>query len=186
MSEVIDTLRSDHQNLAALLRLFEHQVKIFEDGQHPDYELLADIADYCLNYPDLHHHPMEDAVLERLRDIDPDAALRVGDLEAHHEALRALTRRLLAAIHQILNEAEVDRVAVVKLAQDFLRSYRNHIDAEECDFFPAAEAALSKEDWAAVAANIAELDDPLFGSKVEAEYETLHRAIMNWGAPASP
>jgi len=183
MAEVLETLREDHVNLSALLRLFEKQLEPFEAGEHPDYELLSDVADYCLNYPDLRHHPMEDAVLEKLRDVDPDAAARVGDLEAHHEALRELTRRLLAAIHQILNDAEVDRQAVVKLAQDFLRNYRNHIDAEDSDFFPAAEAALSEVDWAEVANNVAELEDPLFGDKVAEEYQMLHRAILSWGDP---
>ena len=159
MAEVLETLREDHVNLSALLRLFEKQLEPFEAGEHPDYELLSDVADYCLNYPDLRHHPMEDAVLEKLRDVDPDAAARVGDLEAHHQALRELTRRLLAAIHQILN------------------------DAEDSDFFPAAEAALSEVDWAEVANNVAELEDPLFGDKVAEEYQMLHRAILSWGDP---
>jgi hemerythrin-like domain-containing protein len=183
MSEVIETLRKDHVNLTALLSLFDKQMAFFEEGEHPDYELLSDIVDYCLNYPDLRHHAMEDAVLEKLRDVAPEAADPIGDLDARHVELRALTARLQTALQQILNDAEVDRGAVVMLAQDFLRSYRNHIQGEDNMFFPAAEAALSEADWAEVARDVAELEDPLFGAKVAEEYELLHKAIMSWGAP---
>jgi len=181
MSEVIETLRSDHENLSALLRLFDKQIAVFEEGEHPDYELLSDIVDYCLNYPDLRHHPTEDVVLEKLRAVAPEAAEPVGDLAAHHADLHDLTARLQSALQQILNDAEVDRGAVVALAQDFLRHYRNHIESEDTAFFPAAEAALSAADWAEVEEDVAELDDPLFGDKVAEEYRLLHEAIMSWG-----
>ena len=180
MSEVIETLRRDHINLAELLRVLDTQMAVFENGGRPDYELLAGIVDYCLNYPDLHHHPMEDEVLKKMREVAPEAAKKVGDLDALHRELGDLTRRLSAALHQILNEAEVDREAVVKLAKDFIEAYRAHINAEELYFFPAAEMALSDSDWEDVERGIADLDDPLFGTAVAKEYKQLHETIMRW------
>ena len=184
MSEVIETLRRDHLNLAELLGMLEDQMSVFDEGGRPDYELLAGIVDYCLNYPDLHHHPMEDCVLAKLHEAAPEAAAKVGDLVARHKELGELTRRLSASLQQILNEAEVDRTAVVKLSKDFIEAYRSHINSEELYFFPAAEIALSDADWEAVACSIANLDDPLFGTEVAEEYRQLHETIMRWNSPA--
>ena len=180
MADVIETLRRDHLNLAELLRVLDNQVSVFEDGGRPDYELVSEIVDYCLNYPDLHHHPMEDQVLVKLREVAPEAAEKVGDLDAKHRELGDLTRRLSATLHQILNEAEIDREAVVGLAQNFIEAYRAHINAEELYFFPTAEMALSDADWIDVENAIASLEDPLFGEQVAEEYQQLHETILRW------
>ena len=184
MSDVIETLRRDHLNLAELLGMLEAQMTVFDEGGRPDDEWRAGIVYYCLNYPDLYHHPMEDRVLAKLREAAPEAAAKVGDLDARHKELGELTRRLSAALHQILNEAEVDRDAVVALSASFIEAYRGHINHEELYFFPAAEIALSDDDWEAVARSIADLDDPLFGEKVAEEYKRLHETIMRWNNPA--
>ncbi len=78
--------------------------------------------DYCLNYPDLYHHPKEDLVLEHLKAADPVAAAAVGDLAAEHRDLAALTRRFADAIDAILQDNQVPRGPFEDAARRFLEA----------------------------------------------------------------
>ncbi len=85
--------------MAKLLSALERQLAVFDQGESPDYDIVQGVIDYCLNYPDLYHHPKEDLVLERLQAVDPVAAAGIGDLAAEHQDLANLTRRFAAAVH---------------------------------------------------------------------------------------
>ncbi|MFQ5468281.1 MAG: hemerythrin domain-containing protein, partial [Kiloniellaceae bacterium] len=140
---VVRALHSDHVNLAKLLDAIERQMATREDGRQPDYELVHEAIDYCLNYPEVYHHRLEDAVFARLQAREPWVAKGLIDLEAEHRDLAALTRRFGEAVQRVLLEEEVARDALDHLARDFLDSYRQHIGVEESMFLPAAARALS-------------------------------------------
>ena len=180
MSEVIRVLRQDHTNLAKLLDLLEGQVAIFNEAGVPDYDIVNGVLTYCLTYPDQCHHPKEDLVLIKLQARDAQAAEEVGDLEAEHERLAAQTRRIAALVSQILLEAEVPREQFGEAAQDFLRSYRQHMKQEEEVFFPAALGALKSEDWAEILTQLADISDPMFGVRPEKRFQTLRDNILSW------
>jgi hemerythrin-like domain-containing protein len=180
MSKVVRALRREHADLARLLGALERQVDIFDAGGTPDYDIVRGVIDYCLDYPDLYHHPKEDLVLERLSARDPKAAEAVAKLLPEHEALAALTRRFAEVMDNVLKEAEVSREAVRDLAREFLEFYRRHIAMEETRFFPAALAALDEADWQAIEAQLGERADPLFGGEPDARFERLRQDILAW------
>ena len=76
-----------------------------------------------------------------------------------------MTRRFLAATHNILQEVEVPRESFQRLAGEFLVYHRSHIEKEEEVFFPVALDAPSSEDWAELSDAIESRDDTIFGSK---------------------
>ena len=57
MPHVLDMLKREHKTISRLLTSLEGQVDLFEKAEHPDYELMKEIIDYFLTYPDLCHHP---------------------------------------------------------------------------------------------------------------------------------
>ena len=57
MVKILDDLRQDHRNLSWLWDLLGRELNIFKEGGRPDYDLVEAILDYCINYPDLCHHP---------------------------------------------------------------------------------------------------------------------------------
>ena len=65
MGGILDTLRSDHANMARLLNILERQVSAFREGEAPDYEIVQGVVEYFLDYPDLCHHPKEDLLARR-------------------------------------------------------------------------------------------------------------------------
>lgn len=180
MPKIIDALHKDHANLAKLLAALERQVAAFDRGERPDYDILHGVIDYCLNYPDLYHHPKEDLVMERLRARDPAAAAPLGDLLAEHVRLGEVARRFAAAVHNILQEVEVPRVAFDQAARTFLKAYREHMAAEERTFLPLAGKTLTEEDWREIDARMGPRADPLFEGEPEDRFRALREDILAW------
>ncbi len=186
--DVVDSLHQDHANLAKLLDALERQLALFDTGEVPDYDIVQGVLDYCLNYPDLYHHPKEDLVLERLRAVDPAAAAAIGDLAAEHRDLAALTRRFAAAVDAVLQDLEVPREPFEEAARRFLAAYREHMDKEEQVFLPAARRSLGAADWAGIDARLSRREDPSFGRGAEARSEerfaALRQDVLYWAADA--
>jgi hemerythrin-like domain-containing protein len=184
MTDVIDSLHQDHANLARLLDALERQLVVFDQGETPDYDIVQGVVDYCLDYPDLYHHPKEDLVLERLQAVDPVAAAAIGELAAEHEDLARLTRRFADAVHAILQDLEVPRGPFDHAARRFLDAYREHMDKEEQAFLPAARRSLSEADLADIEARLSSREDPLFGAQSEDRFAALRQDILHWAEDA--
>ena len=180
MTDIIDSLHEDHANLAKLLDALERQLALFDEGETPDYDIVRGVVNYCLDYPEIYHHPKEDLVLEHLKAADPMAAAAIGDLAAEHEGLAALTRRFADAIDAILQDVQVPRGPFEDAARRFLETYREHMNKEEREFLPAARRALGAADWAEIDARLAQPEDPLFGAPGEARFAALRQDILYW------
>jgi len=178
MPTVLQRLMRDHENLTQLLNALDRQLTKFEDGERPDYEIIQGVVDYCLTYPDLIHHPLEDEIYKRLEQ-QPGMATPTHDLVAEHDELGALTRRVAAGIRHILEESEIPRDSFSSLVQDFLDRYRNHIAKEETYFFPRAEGSLTAQDWQEIENTVQNIYDPLFGEQVEDRFKNLLEDILS-------
>ena len=160
---VIYTLREEHRNIARLLNALEHQIEIFARAGAPDYDVIRGIAEYFLDYPDRCHHPKEDVVFDCLCARFPRDAAEVGDLATEHR-----------------KTAESARQTVVNAARGFIEAERRHMAMEEERFFPLAEARLTPEDWFRIESDLVTGRDPLFGDRVEAEFEGLRKRLLAW------
>lgn len=180
MAETIRILQQDHQNLAHLLKALERQIVRFEGNGEADFDIVQGILEYCLNYPDLCHHPKEDAVLRRLIDRDPKAEGMIGDLEGEHRKLADSTRHFASALHQLLAGHSDPQHWFCDTARSFLERYWQHMEMEETIFFPIALQELTAEDWRKVDEEVANLVDPMFGGKVEERYKVLRNEILMW------
>ncbi len=184
MTDIIDSLHEDHANLAKLLDALERQLGLFDEGETPDYDIVRGAVNYCLDYPDLYHHPKEDSVLEHLKAADPVAAAAIGDLAAEHRDLAALTRRFADAIEAIPQDIQVPRGPFEEAARRFLEAYREHMNKEERECLPAARRALGAADWAEIDARLSQPEDPLFGAPGEERFAVLHQDILYWAQEA--
>ncbi|MBC8339068.1 MAG: hemerythrin domain-containing protein [Alphaproteobacteria bacterium] len=180
MTKILDDLRQDHRNLALLWDLLGRELNIFKEGGHPDYELVETILDYCLNYPDLCHHPKENLVYDKLAERDPGAISAIGDLKKEHEKLTSLTWRFSTALSNVLEDEQLPREWFLNVANDFLGFSRNHMQMEEVLFFPAARKGLTGDDWAELEKAVEDVEDPLFGSDKQEKYQSLFQDIMDW------
>lgn len=147
MSTPIGVLRTEHGILTRLLDLLEREVECFENAEPTDYDLIKEIIDYFLTFPDLCHHPRENLILDKLKRRAADAAGAVNDLDAAHSALSVELHEFAHAVVNSLLELNVPRDHFVKLARNFLDSERGHMAHEEKVFFPIAEQHLTAADW---------------------------------------
>ncbi len=183
MSETMRKLKRDHANLARLMAGLERQVAAAELGGRPDWDIIQRIVEYCLTYPDLHHHPLEDQVLARFRLRDPPAAAPFVGLDDEHRQLGAALRQFAAAVEQVFHDEAVPREWFAKLARKFIGAQRDHIRREDLGFFPAVERSLIAADWADLdASESARVRDPLFERPTERGFQALLSDIMSWEA----
>lgn len=178
MVEILRRLRQEHAGMAGLLDVLEREIAIFRRGEDPDYDIIEAVAEYCLTYPDRCHHPKEDLVYHALRACDAEAGAAVGDLLAEHQRLAAATRAFADAVARILQESRMPRDWFARLATDFIDDYRQHMELEESEFFPAALRSIGEAEWAELDARVTDRDDPLFGATAETRFQALRDDIL--------
>ena len=180
MSKIIEILLEEHRNIEKLLLVLEQELRIFDRGERPDYEVLQAIIEYFQDYPESCHHPKENMVFEKLKVRDPTEAKRVGDVEGEHEVEGERLQRFARAVEDILAGREFLRQAFHKVAYDFIEHQRQHMVKEELQLFPAAVKGLRPEDWAEIDARLDDRKDPLFNGLIEKRFHALQRTILQW------
>jgi hemerythrin-like domain-containing protein len=180
MPSLLSDLLDEHRSIAEVLGCLDHQTKIFESGEQPDYDVVLAAIDYFEEFPQQFHHPKEDLIYQRLCARSTQAAADVGDLAKAHEQLRAHFVKFSAAIREVLVEGELPRDSVAGWVHDFIDRQRRHMAMEEAIFFPAAESALTAQDWQELAMAAPKDADPLRGSEPDARFKAFHRHIVAW------
>lgn len=164
MAALIEALRLEHSEMRRLLDLVRQQA---DSAPEPDLDLLHEIAEYCLTYPEQYHHPKEDLIYRALCRHDPEAALAIEDIQAEHRELAVQTRELAETIEAA--RASGGRLGGFRaLLRSFVRSYRDHMRKEDQEFFPYAAAALTAEEWADLEAEVDDPTDSLLREKAAA------------------
>lgn len=177
MSRAMEILQVEHKRMRRLLDLLEQQVEALEQAGEPDYELIKEILDYFLTYPDLCHHPKENLVLAKLRARAPQAAAEVGALEAEHDRLSVRLHDFSHAVMNLMLEVEVPRQTLVKLARGFVEHERRHMAEEERLFFPAALRHLTDEDWLEIGERVKLFKDPLSSTEAGVRFAELREMM---------
>ena len=182
MIDLLDELQRDHTNMAALLKILEHQVDLVRKGEQADRDALRGIAEYFCDYPDLCHHPKEDILARRLLAKGADENDVLAKLPEQHETLSGLTK---AFAETVRNAGEPkDDTALAEAAEAFINAQRRHMEMEDRYFFPLARLALSPNDMTDAALELVVREDPLFGHSSEPRFEALREAIMESEKPA--
>jgi len=159
-SRPIEALRACHERLrsqcTALRQLVNHVREVGYDAQ-------AQQAAGVLRYFDTaarHHHAdeEEDLLPRMMAQASMDRGLRltrlVADLAREHREMDWAWKRLRPVLQKLAagERAVLDPRAVNRFAQ----LYTAHIALEEASIFPLAEVLLSREDFAAIGAGMAQ------------------------------
>jgi len=177
MAEPVAVWHAEHVRFASLLDYIEQQMDAFHAGRDPDFELLRDVVYYLHHYADRYHHPRENVAFARLVARDPLIGLVIGRVLQEHRVLENAGESLLKHLGDILEDVVIPRETVEAAAATYLVYYRHHLAAEEAEILPRAARTLKPEDWAAVAAAVPAVPDPLFGDDVAERYRELRRRL---------
>jgi len=179
MTEIIRQLQQEHEQLGRVLDLLAAEVAIFRSGEVPDYRLIQEIVDYCLDYPDACHHPKEDVVFAAVMNRAVTLPAAIADLDAAHRRLSTLTRRLHETVERVMRDETMSRDRFIGVVDSFIDGYRMHIRIEEESFFPEALRCLDAADWAAIRTRLDERRDPLSEAVGKCRFATLRAGILH-------
>jgi hemerythrin-like domain-containing protein len=174
---ILEGLHQDHINMSKIAALIAAELADLEDGAPLNYDLLENIMSYVTAYPDTYHHPTEDIVFARLRHVAPEAGTDIDALLAEHEKLLAYGREFLRAIRAIEEDAVVTRAEFLEKGRGYLELLSGHMNREEAGLFRLAAEHLDVADWEEIGARVEAMEDPLFGSAVNADYRRLWQRI---------
>lgn len=163
-STILARLNRDHQHLARVLDVFEHQYRALETDEGPDYDLLRDILDYVQSFPDAIHHPTEDVLFDYLlknASLSDAEQAAIADNREQHGKHAETTKTLLRMIDHVFNNGIVDGAALKLMMSRYLSEQIRHMEFESRFLFPLAETRLTERDWRAVEDLIDEASDPL-------------------------
>ncbi len=177
MNDSVSHWHAEHANFSRLLDILERQVDAFHEAGQPNYDLMVDIVSYLRHFPDLHHHPREDAAFVLLAEHEPRMKIPLQRLRQEHRVIAAVGDDLLRTLGEVTSDGVIARAAVEAIAAMYLVYYRHHIASEEKEVLPRAAKLLTADDWRAVAASAPGGRDPLFGDDSEAGYRELRRHI---------
>lgn len=178
MGDLLHLLHQEHTNIGKLLTICERLVEDPATADPRKLEIVCEILEYMQAYPDVWHHPLEDAILRKLEKRDAAASEQMRDLEKHHEWLAELTADLLDTTRRILADEMVSRDAFRQSGMLFVEKYRDHIRLEEETFFPAARKALTELDWEEIENDFSDPGDPLFASEESDRFMRLRFEIF--------
>ena len=177
MADPVAVWHAEHMRFVSLLDFIEQQMSAFHEGKDPDYQLMYDVVFYLHHYADHYHHPREDVAFSRLVKRDPGLRLPINRLLQEHRVLETAGETLLKYVDDILEDRVIQRATVEAAAATYLVYYRHHLAVEESEVLPHASRTLKPDDWAAVAAAVPVVPDPLFGDDVGERYRELRKRM---------
>ena len=160
---VLEQLHQDHINLSKLLRILENLVDRIDEGEQPDFQLMAEIADYIEIYVKRHHHPREDRMYAFFDGRSMQLDKVMTRCKGEHAGLEASGRSLLEIIDGPMHDAVVPVDELVSRLRAFIDAERAHLDFEEGEVFPKLSALSAPSDWIALDEVLPPENDPLFG-----------------------
>lgn len=178
MAALIDTLHQDHKNYTVLLNLLSAEASKLEQGEEPDFVRMYDILNYMVSYPDAYHHPHEELIFDVLGALDPDSSEEVRRLSNEHTQQAETGQALKGAINAVINGAIIPTDRILDNAKAYIELFRNHMNVEEGIIFPKAASTLEDSEWRMIDDKIAQVEDPLFGEVVLAQYSKLYEGII--------
>ena len=173
--------------MTTIIGLIARELDAVECAESFDLELVEDALLYITAYPDACHHPTEDVVFGRLKDVVPEARADIAALQREHALLITSARELLAEVRAVQEDALVTRAELIEKGRAYIDMLKRHMDTEESGLFRLAAEHLGAADWTSIGAAIEAMDDPLFGPAVSADHQRLWRRITaHTPSPASP
>lgn len=179
MTEILRKLRIEHDYFADVLNVLEREIESGLTSGSLNRDIIKDAVEYCQNFPAVCHHPKEDLIYRRLRNVaEPAAMAVVGDLLAEHETLSGLTDELEAAVDNLISDAGEDLAKFAHVARAFVEHYRQHMKTEEELLFPLALKCFSEEDWAIIDRGVAGFETSYPSSAIDKRFAALSKAIV--------
>jgi hemerythrin-like domain-containing protein len=172
-------LELEHQRLGDVLSAIEHQAEAIARGGPIREDVINQALDYLRDYPDRCHHPKEDLIAKRIREVGGEGGT-TDELLSEHQTLHDLTSETAAKFRS--GRSADDGARISGSLRSFVSAYRQHIADENTHFLPLALKTLSQNDFDAIDFRLFDSPDPVFDSAQETRFSELRRELLRPGA----
>ncbi len=179
MKPILDKLHDDHKNFSQLLSFLDRQLNLLEEYEHSDLASTLDAIKYMKEYPDYVHHPLENTVFKYFLEHYTEAHEKIVELLHEHDEMPILTEKLLSMLEGVLADVPQKRENLCTSLRKYIFVQREHMNLEEAHVYPILISTLDENDWEKIDSELAHIQDPLFGEKVEKSYQGLYQQIMS-------
>ena len=189
MTNLITQIHQDHVNMARILRLINSEIEALIAEEPRNLEILDDAMRYIINYADKIHHAKEDIMFRRLQEVAPDTRELIEDILAEHQEIF----KKGTEFHELVQAVEfgdfVLRDEIVSKGTDYVQTLYAHMSKEEENLLKKAREVLTEDDFTELNLDYGPDTDPLFGEKIQKEYEDLYTYVLDqygddWRHPA--
>lgn len=178
VSSIISELAKDHAQFGSLLDILDWEMKGIQSRRAPRYEIVFAILAYMRDYPELFHHPKEDAVYRYLQYRLPLVTAAIQDILIEHAKLQSLGEELQTVLQERGSEDHYWRQQIVRLMRRYIDFYREHIRLENSYFLPTAIRFLTPENLDDAARSHRGPDDLMTEGGTARTYEELRHGIL--------
>ncbi|MGE5625844.1 MAG: hemerythrin domain-containing protein [Bacillota bacterium] len=181
----VHKLLREHGTLRRVLGLIQEQVHRIEQGEVPDMALFGNALYYLRKFPSVFHHPLEDALFDRLLPKASHLKPEIDSLREQHREIYELENWLSETALEAAKLGPAAYPRLVEFARRYLVLQWQHGETEEQVIFPAALKALGPADWLALGTRMAEASDPLAGGPVPERFRRLYDYLEHKAKPAA-
>ena len=175
--EFLRTLQDEHRYFQSLIDIAIEQIKLLEENGDVDLDILQDLLRYLTEYPEDYHHPREDLMFDRMRDVDPESGKHIDKLLEGHVSIHDASNKLYFTVMRANNGENIRRGKLTRDLKRFIDGYEKHMHDEDGVVFVRALKVLSDDDWAELEDGLEHVDDPLFGTRVRRRYRHLANVL---------
>jgi hemerythrin-like domain-containing protein len=176
----LQIIRDEHAAVAAVLRSLSMMLER-GPGDEPErfFDVLRAMLFYIDEFPEKLHHPKEsDLLFPRIARAAPELMPVIRRLEADHMVGEGKVRELqhLLLAWELIGESR--RTPFADAVQAYVGFYLDHMRTEETQLLPAAQKALTPDDWVQLDAAFQHERDPLAGGMRDPCYDRLFTRIV--------
>ena len=179
MEPVLNKLHEDHKNFIKLLRFLEEQLRLLENCENSDLEATFDAIRYMKEYPDFVHHPLENVIFKYFLENYSEVHDELVGLLQEHEEMPVLTDKLIEMLKGALSDIPQEREELCESLKKYLEVQKEHMNREEASVYPTINSILDESDWKKMDSELVNIQDPMFGNKVEKSYQRLFQQIFS-------
>ncbi len=150
MQDLVQKLHRDHTRLAQVLFQLDQDLAECHQCDHCELHMLArfrDALSYIQEYPLHWHHPVEEAIYERLLQKNIPEWQIIERTQRQHESMEEETRKLIDDFQTLLNEGMGPPASLLHETAELIARQLDHQHRENTEVFPLIEKYLNTREW---------------------------------------
>ncbi len=176
-AQIFIKIHDEHKYCRILMSALKDQLSEYSIGKTADYNVMLEILNYMIEYPEKFNHPAKIELLTAIvdKDIHNDD---LAQLLAEKRQLESRALEVIKALKALIKEESILREEQLKIfSKDFVELIESHISIESQQLIPKAKELLTKKELAVFNERLDHDDDHDFIALIESRYQSLNAIL---------